>query len=92
MVYIEIFLCMSQEEQLFKGNPPSPPKKKGLAHLHPNSHICAKFHWNWSITEEVVCDARFAMDRPIDRQPIIPLTNLGKRGIKTKKNKKSQEL
>ena len=30
-----------------------------LAHLHPNANICAKFHENWSKTEEVVRDARF---------------------------------
>ena len=42
-------------------------RKMCLAHLHPKSHICAKFHENWSKTEEVVRDARFATDRPTDR-------------------------
>ena len=40
-----------------------------LAHLHPKAHICAKFHENWSKTEEVVRDARLAPYRPTDRQP-----------------------
>ena len=34
-------------------------KKWCLAHLHPKANICAKFHENWSQTEEVVRDARF---------------------------------
>ena len=38
------------------------------AHLHPKANICAKFHENWSKTEEVVRDARFATDRPPARQ------------------------
>ena len=43
-----------------------------LAHLHPKAHICAKFHENWSKTEEVVRDARFATDRPTTRPPDRP--------------------
>ena len=46
-------------------------RKMCLAHLHPKAHICAKFHENWSKTEEVVRDARLAPDRrparPTDR-------------------------
>ena len=34
-------------------------KKMCLAHLHPKTNICAKFHENWWKTEEVVRDARF---------------------------------
>ena len=34
-------------------------QKMCLAHLHPKANICAKFHENWSQTEEVVRDARF---------------------------------
>ena len=50
-------------------------RKMCLAHLHRKAHICAKFHENWSKTEEVVRDTRFAMDRPTDDTliPIIPL-------------------
>ena len=47
-------------------------RKMCLAHLHPKVHICAKFHENWSKTEEVVRDARLATDRPTDRQPDRP--------------------
>ena len=42
-------------------------RKMCLAHLHPKAHICAKFHENWSKTEEVVRDARLAPDRPTAR-------------------------
>ena len=34
-------------------------RKMCLAHLHPKTNICAKFHENRSKTEEVVRDARF---------------------------------
>ena len=33
--------------------------KMCLAHLQLKANFCAKFHENWSKTEEVVCDARF---------------------------------
>ena len=66
--------------------------KMCLAHLHPKAHFCAKFHGNWSKTEGLVRDARFATDRPPARPtditliPIYPLqTSFGggikKRGI-----------
>ena len=42
-------------------------RKMCLAHLHPKAHICAKFHENWSKTEEVVRDARLAPNRPTTR-------------------------
>ena len=50
-------------------------RKMCLAHLHPKAHICAKFHENWSKTEEVVRDARLRpTDRPTARPPDdIPL-------------------
>ena len=35
-------------------------RKMCLAHLHPKTNICAKFHENRSKTEEVVRDARFS--------------------------------
>ena len=54
--------------------------KMCLAHLHPKANICAKFHENWSKTEEEVRDARFATDRPTNRQHadsyIYPLQTL----------------
>ena len=39
-------------------------RKMCLAHLHSKANISAKFHENWSKTEEVVRDARLATDRP----------------------------
>ena len=39
-------------------------QKMCLAHLHSKANISAKFHENWSKTEEVVRDARLATDRP----------------------------
>ena len=39
-------------------------RKMCLAHLHSKANISAKFHENWSQTEEVVRDARLATDRP----------------------------
>ena len=43
-------------------------RKMCLAHLHSKANISAKFHENWSKTEEVVRDARLATDRrPPDR-------------------------
>ena len=47
-----------------------------LPHLHSKANISAKFHENWSKTEEVVRDARLATDRPPDRPPddtLIPI-------------------
>ena len=44
-------------------------QKMCLAHLHPKANICAKFHENWSKTEEVVRDARLAPNRPPTRPP-----------------------
>ena len=44
-------------------------EKMCLVHLHPKAHICAKFHGNWSKTEEEVCDARFETDRWPARVP-----------------------
>ena len=44
-------------------------RKMCLAHLHPKAHICAKFHENWSKTEEVVRDARLAPDRARPPEP-----------------------
>ena len=41
-------------------------RKMSLAHLHPKTNICAKFHENRSKTEEVVRDANL---RPPARQP-----------------------
>ena len=38
-----------------------------LAHLHSKANISAKFHENWSKTEEVVRDARLATARPPDQ-------------------------
>ena len=46
-------------------------RKMHLSYLQPKVHICAKFHGNWSKTEEVVRDARFALDQPPDR--LIPI-------------------
>ena len=43
-----------------------------LAHLHSKANISAKFHENWSKTEEVVRDARLATDRPTD-DTLIPI-------------------
>ena len=43
-------------------------RKMCLAHLHPKTNICAKFHENRSKTEEVVRDARL---RPTDT--LIPI-------------------
>ena len=51
-------------------------QKMCLAHLHPKANISAKFHENWSKTEEVVRDARLATDLPPDRPPddtLIPI-------------------
>ena len=42
-------------------------RKMCLAHLHSKANISAKFHENWSKTEEVVRDARLATDRPTAR-------------------------
>ena len=57
--------------------------KMCLAHLHPKANICAKFHENWSKTEEVVHDARFAKDRLTDDTLIpIPPSNFVWRGYK----------
>ena len=42
-------------------------RKMCLAHLHSKANISAKFHENWSKTEEVVRDARLATARPPDR-------------------------
>ena len=43
--------------------------KMCLAHLHPKTNICAKFHENRSKTEEVVRDARLRPPaRPTDRR------------------------
>ena len=42
-------------------------RKMCLAHLHSKANISAKFHENWSKTEEVVRDARLATARPPDQ-------------------------
>ena len=47
-------------------------RKMCLAHLHSKANISAKFHENWSKTEEVVRDARLATNRPTDRPPDRP--------------------
>ena len=58
-------------------------RKMCLAHLHPKAHICARFHENWSKTEEVVRDARFATDRPTTRWFLYtPLYTTCMRGYK----------
>ena len=49
-------------------------RKMCLAHLHSKANISAKFHENWSKTEEVVRDARLATDRPTARPPNRPTT------------------
>ena len=62
-------------------------RKMCLAHLHPKSHICAKFHENWSKTEEVVRDARLAPDWQTDSPtdvtliPIYPLIHYVYAGV-----------
>ena len=37
-------------------------QKVGLAHLHPNTNVCAQFHENCSKNEEVVWSSRFYPD------------------------------
>ena len=60
-----------------------------LAHLHPKTNICAKFHENRSKTEEVVRDARL---RPTDQRHAdsynTPLYTTFMRGIIRPKKKK----
>ena len=63
-----------QDFQFFAHNMPLPwqrtfchCRKMCLAHLHPKTNICAKFHENRSKTEEVVRDANLRPARPTDR-------------------------